>query len=186
MISSYHRQSRVFLPLWESKTMILKKTWTQWSNGSYKPRYGQRNANRRWVTGILEMNMTDKGWCTLPQSEWNKSIQQIDGDILCSTLSLFMTCYFSWSSQLAVPQFTFHRQCRNRNASGPSDITDFIRVHHQYQCLVKKLSNTYRPERVKSGVLEAMMALPFIEDAPIRIYYESTDSVVWFVLITLL
>lgn len=139
-----------------------------------------------WVTGILEMNMTDKGWCTLPQSEWNKSIQQIDGDILCSTLSPFMTCYFSWSSQLAVPQFTFHRQCRNRNASGPSDITDFIRVHHQYQCLVKKLSNTYRPERVKSGVLEAMMALPFIEDAPIRIYYESTDSVVWFVLITLL
>ncbi|KAF3395408.1 hypothetical protein DPV78_009177 [Talaromyces pinophilus] len=69
-------------------------------------------------------------------------------------------------------------KCRNRNASGPSDITDFIRVHHQYQCLVKKLSNTYRPERVKSGVLEAMMALPFIDDAPIRIYYESTDSVV--------
>lgn len=93
-------------------------------------------------------------------------------------LSSSVTCDYYKSSQLAVPQFTFYGQRRNRNATNQSELIDFATAYQRYERFVKKLSNTYRPERVKNDVFEAMMAFPLIEDAPIRIDYESTDSVV--------
>ncbi|KAH8426422.1 D-tyrosyl-tRNA(Tyr) deacylase [Aspergillus melleus] len=100
-----------------------------------------------------------------PQSEWKKSIQEKEGDILC------------------IPEFTFHGQQEDRATPNP-EISDLAKAQHRYKSFMKKLSNTYRAELVKNDVFEAMMAVPLNGDAPIGISYDSTDSVVTIKIVT--
>ncbi|PYH97081.1 hypothetical protein BO71DRAFT_396515 [Aspergillus ellipticus CBS 707.79] len=91
---------------------------------------------------------------------WKKNVQDIDGEILC------------------VSQFTLYGQLKKGNKPDFHEAADVETARKLYDYFFQQLSKSYKPERVKNGVFQAMMEVELKNDGPVGVDYRSEDAVV--------
>ncbi|KAL4872352.1 hypothetical protein BDV12DRAFT_162044 [Aspergillus spectabilis] len=90
--------------------------------------------------------------------QWKKNIQDIDGEVLC------------------VSQFTLFAQLKKGKQPDFHEAASADTARKLYDYFYKRLGETYKPERVKNGVFQAMMDVELINDGPVGVDYRSEDA----------
>ncbi|KKK16996.1 COG1490 domain protein [Aspergillus ochraceoroseus] len=84
----------------------------------------------------------------------------IDGEVLC------------------VSQFTLFGQLKKGKQPDFHEAAKAEVARSLYDYFYRRLSETYKPERVKNGVFQAMMDVELINDGPVGVDYRSEDAAV--------
>ncbi|KAB8071662.1 COG1490 domain protein [Aspergillus leporis] len=91
---------------------------------------------------------------------WKKNIQDIEGEVLC------------------VSQFTLYGQLKKGSKPDFHDAADVETARRLYDYFFTRLSESYKPERVRNGVFQAMMDVELKNDGPVGVDYRSEDAAV--------
>ncbi|KAL4881080.1 D-Tyr tRNAtyr deacylase-like domain-containing protein [Aspergillus karnatakaensis] len=92
--------------------------------------------------------------------QWKKNVQDVDGEVLC------------------VSQFTLFGQLKKGKQPDFHEAASADTARKLYDYFYKRLGDTYKPERVKNGVFQAMMDVELINDGPVGVDYRSEDAAV--------
>ncbi|KAL3468492.1 D-Tyr tRNAtyr deacylase-like domain-containing protein [Aspergillus heterothallicus] len=92
--------------------------------------------------------------------QWKRNIQDIDGEVLC------------------VSQFTLFGQLKKGKQPDFHEAASADTARKLYDYFYKRLGESYKPERVKNGVFQAMMDVELINDGPVGVDYRSEDAAV--------
>ncbi|PWY80132.1 hypothetical protein BO83DRAFT_376066 [Aspergillus eucalypticola CBS 122712] len=101
-----------------------------------------------------------KLWPDEDDKSWKKNVQDINGEILC------------------VSQFTLYGHLKKGNKPDFHEAADAETARKLYDYFIQRLSESYKPERVKNGVFQAMMEVELKNDGPVGVDYRSEDAVV--------
>ncbi|XRM38245.1 D-tyrosyl-tRNA(Tyr) deacylase [Aspergillus tubingensis] len=101
-----------------------------------------------------------KLWPDENDKSWKKNVQDINGEILC------------------VSQFTLYGHLKKGNKPDFHEAADAETARKLYDYFIQRLSDSYKPERVKNGVFQAMMEVELKNDGPVGVDYRSEDAVV--------
>ncbi|RAH65972.1 D-aminoacyl-tRNA deacylase [Aspergillus aculeatinus CBS 121060] len=101
-----------------------------------------------------------KLWSDENEKQWKKNVQDIDGEVLC------------------VSQFTLYGELKKGSKPDFHAAADVETARKLYDYFYQKLSNSYKPERVKNGIFQAMMEVELKNDGPVGVDYRSEDAVV--------
>ncbi|KKK26974.1 hypothetical protein ARAM_006676, partial [Aspergillus rambellii] len=101
----------------------------------------------------------------------------IDGEVLCG---MFLRLSGLSISQLIalVSQFTLFGQLKKGKQPDFHEAAKAEVARSLYDYFYRRLSETYKPERVKNGVFQAMMDVELINDGPVGVDYRSEDAAV--------
>ncbi|KAL2849478.1 D-Tyr tRNAtyr deacylase-like domain-containing protein [Aspergillus pseudoustus] len=92
--------------------------------------------------------------------QWKRNIQDIDGEVLC------------------VSQFTLFGQLKKGKQPDFHEAASADTARKLYDYFYTRLGESYKPERVKNGVFQAMMDVELINDGPVGVDYRSEDAAV--------
>ncbi|PYH49013.1 D-aminoacyl-tRNA deacylase [Aspergillus saccharolyticus JOP 1030-1] len=109
---------------------------------------------------MVQRVLKAKLWSDENQKQWKKNVQDIDGEVLC------------------VSQFTLYGQLKKGSKPDFHGAADVETARKLYDYFYQKLSNSYKPERVKNGIFQAMMEVELKNDGPVGVDYRSEDAVV--------
>ncbi|KAJ6114736.1 hypothetical protein N7486_000514 [Penicillium sp. IBT 16267x] len=101
-----------------------------------------------------------KFWPDEDGKQWKKNVQEIEGEVLC------------------VSQFTLYGKMKKGNKPDFHDAAKPETARKVYDHFYNKMSSSYRPERVKNGVFQAMMEVELKNDGPVGVDYRSEDAAV--------
>ena len=125
-----------------------------------------------------------KLWEDESGTKWKKNVQEIDGEVLCGTLShLCRTgCSQPWhgilTSFFAVSQFTLLATTKKGNKPDFHRSAPAAKGKELYDSFIAKVRSLYREDRVKDGVFQAMMDVGLINDGPVGVDYHCVDEAV--------
>lgn len=77
-----------------------------------------------------------------------------------------------------VSQFTLYGHLKKGNKPDFHEAADAETARKLYDYFIQRLSESYKPERVKNGVFQAMMEVELKNDGPVGVDYRSEDAVV--------
>lgn len=77
-----------------------------------------------------------------------------------------------------VSQFTLYGHLKKGNKPDFHEAADAETARKLYDYFIQRLSDSYKPERVKNGVFQAMMEVELKNDGPVGVDYRSEDAVV--------
>lgn len=77
-----------------------------------------------------------------------------------------------------VSQFTLYGHIKKGNKPDFHAAADVETARHLYDRFVQKVSDLYKPERVKNGVFQAMMEVELKNDGPVGVDFRSEDGAV--------
>ncbi|RMJ23623.1 hypothetical protein PHISP_05501 [Aspergillus sp. HF37] len=83
--------------------------------------------------------------------QWKKNVQDLEGEVLC------------------VSQFTLYGNLKKGSKPDFHDASDATTARRLYEYFFQRLSEAYKPERVKDGVFQAMMEVELKNDGPVTI-----------------
>ncbi|KAI9368559.1 D-Tyr tRNAtyr deacylase-like domain-containing protein [Aspergillus egyptiacus] len=92
--------------------------------------------------------------------QWKRNIQDIDGEVLC------------------VSQFTLFGQLKKGKQPDFHEAANADTARKLYDYFFRRLGESYKPEKVKNGVFQAMMDVELINDGPVGVDYRSEDAAV--------
>ncbi|KAJ5623164.1 hypothetical protein N7490_011769 [Penicillium lividum] len=101
-----------------------------------------------------------KFWPDENGTQWKKNVQDIEGEVLC------------------VSQFTLYGKMKKGNKPDFHDAAKPDVARKLYDHFYNKMSSSYKPERVKNGVFQAMMEVELKNDGPVGVDYRSEDAAV--------
>ncbi|KAJ5639459.1 uncharacterized protein N7484_007321 [Penicillium longicatenatum] len=101
-----------------------------------------------------------KFWPDDDGKQWKKNVQEIEGEVLC------------------VSQFTLYGKMKKGNKPDFHDAAKPETARKVYDHFYNKMSSSYKPERVKNGVFQAMMEVELKNDGPVGVDYRSEDAAV--------
>lgn len=78
----------------------------------------------------------------------------------------------------SVSQFTLYGHLKKGNKPDFHEAADAETARKLYDYFIQRLSDSYKPERVKNGVFQAMMEVELKNDGPVGVDYRSEDAVV--------
>ncbi|KAF1809725.1 hypothetical protein P152DRAFT_451679 [Eremomyces bilateralis CBS 781.70] len=116
---------------------------------------------------VLKFKMweDDKG------AKWKKSVQDVDGEVLCGlSPSIYMSEYEkSMADRIPVSQFTLLASTKKGNKpdfhrSAAGDVAKNL-----YTTFFQKVQKLYSEDKVKDGVFQAMMDVALVNDGPVTI-----------------
>ena len=85
-----------------------------------------------------------------------------------------------------VSQFTLYGHLKKGNKPDFHEAADVETARKLYDYFYQRLCQSYKPERVKNGVFQAMMEVELKNDGPVGVDYRSEDAVVKLLLLFLL
>jgi D-tyrosyl-tRNA(Tyr) deacylase len=77
-----------------------------------------------------------------------------------------------------VSQFTLYGQLKKGSKPDFHDAADVETARRLYDYFFTRLSESYKPERVRNGVFQAMMDVELKNDGPVGVDYRSEDAAV--------
>ncbi|KAL4942474.1 hypothetical protein BDV06DRAFT_192099 [Aspergillus oleicola] len=83
--------------------------------------------------------------------QWKRNIQDVDGEVLC------------------VSQFTLFGQLKKGKQPDFHEAANADTARKLYDYFYRRLGESYKPDRVKNGVFQAMMDVELINDGPVTI-----------------
>ncbi|KAL2868628.1 D-aminoacyl-tRNA deacylase [Aspergillus lucknowensis] len=83
--------------------------------------------------------------------QWKKNVQDIDGEVLC------------------VSQFTLFGQLKKGKQPDFHEAASADTARKLYDYFYRRLGESYKPERVKNGIFQALMDVELINDGPVTI-----------------
>ncbi|KAL2819337.1 D-Tyr tRNAtyr deacylase-like domain-containing protein [Aspergillus cavernicola] len=92
--------------------------------------------------------------------QWKRNIQDIDGEVLC------------------VSQFTLFGQLKKGKQPDFHEAASADTARKLYNYFYQRLGESYKAERIKNGVFQAMMDVELINDGPVGVDYRSEDAAV--------
>ncbi|KAL4763890.1 D-aminoacyl-tRNA deacylase [Aspergillus foveolatus] len=92
--------------------------------------------------------------------QWKRNVQDIDGEVLC------------------VSQFTLFGELKKGKQPDFHQAASADTARKLYDYFYQRLGESYKPERVKNGVFQAMMDVELINDGPVGVDYHSEDAAV--------
>ncbi|KAJ5909842.1 D-aminoacyl-tRNA deacylase [Penicillium tannophilum] len=101
-----------------------------------------------------------KFWPDEDGKPWKKNVQEMEGEVLC------------------VSQFTLYGKMKKGNKPDFHDAAKPEIARKVYDHFYNKMSSSYKPERVKNGVFQAMMEVELKNDGPVGVDYRSEDAAV--------
>ncbi|PYI08827.1 COG1490 domain protein [Aspergillus sclerotiicarbonarius CBS 121057] len=101
-----------------------------------------------------------KLWPDENDKAWKKNVQDIEGEVLC------------------VSQFTLYGHLKKGSKPDFHEAADVETARKLYDYFYQRLCESYKPERVKNGVFQAMMEVELKNDGPVGVDYRSEDAVV--------
>ncbi|KAK7976128.1 hypothetical protein PG989_014591 [Apiospora arundinis] len=96
---------------------------------------------------VLKMKL----WDDEAGGRWKKSVQDIEGEVLC------------------VSQFTLLAQTKKGSKPDFHGAMGGDEAKRLYDYFFSKVQQTYSPERVKDGVFQAMMEVALVNDGPVTL-----------------
>ncbi|CAI7665356.1 unnamed protein product [Penicillium manginii] len=109
---------------------------------------------------IVNKVLKAKFWPDENGSQWKKNVQEIEGEVLC------------------VSQFTLYGKMKKGNKPDFHDAADAVTARRVYDHFYNKMRESYKEDRVKNGVFQAMMEVELKNDGPVGVDYTSEDAVV--------
>ncbi|CAI7595900.1 unnamed protein product [Penicillium pancosmium] len=109
---------------------------------------------------IVNKVLKAKFWPDEKGSQWKKNVQEIEGEVLC------------------VSQFTLYGKMKKGNKPDFHDAADAVTARRVYDHFYNKMRESYKEDRVKNGVFQAMMDVELKNDGPVGVDYTSEDAVV--------
>ena len=100
---------------------------------------------------VLKMRL----WPDASGNNWKQSVTDIEGEVLCVSQFTLLAA----TKKGSKPDF---------HGAAPPELARSL-----YQCFVAKVQESYKPERVKDGVFQAMMDVALVNDGPVSM----TDTV---------
>ncbi|RWQ96231.1 D-tyrosyl-tRNA deacylase [Paecilomyces variotii] len=101
-----------------------------------------------------------KLWPDDSGSTWKKSVQDVQGEVLC------------------VSQFTLMATMKKGNKPDFHSAADPESARKLYDHFYNKVRDLYQADRVKNGVFQAMMEVELKNDGPVGVDYRSEDGAV--------
>lgn len=80
-----------------------------------------------------------------------------------------------------VSQFTLYGKLKKGNKPDFHDAADAQTARKIYDHFYNKMRDSYKPDRVKNGVFQAMMDVELKNDGPVGVDYRSEDAAVYIV-----
>lgn len=84
-----------------------------------------------------------------------------------------------------VSQFTLYGKMKKGNKPDFHDAADAVTARRVYDHFYNKMRQSYKEDRVKNGVFQAMMDVELKNDGPVGVDYTSEDAVVTIYLVFL-
>ena len=108
--------------------------------------------------------------------QWKKNVQDVEGEILCgmSLLPELRQENQTHSDESLVSQFTLFGQLKKGNKPDFHEAADAATARRVYDYFYQRLRESYRPERVKNGVFQAMMDVELKNDGPVCVLSSCT------------
>ena len=110
--------------------------------------------------------------------QWKRSVQDIDGEVLCSKLR-YLTLHYNWLQITLIPvqvsQFTLLGSTKKGSKPDFHRSAGSDKAKVLYEHFVKKVKEGYNAEKVKDGVFQAMMEVSLINDGPVRSRKQTID-----------
>jgi D-tyrosyl-tRNA(Tyr) deacylase len=97
-----------------------------------------------------------KMWPDENGSNWKKSVQEIDGEVLC------------------VSQFTLYASTKKGNKPDFHGAAGGEAARELYEYFFSRVQALYNPAKVKDGVFQAMMQVSLVNDGPVRVPWRLT------------
>ncbi|KAJ5918182.1 hypothetical protein N7454_010557 [Penicillium verhagenii] len=120
---------------------------------------GQEDTEKE-AENIVNKVLKAKFWPDEDGKQWKKNVQEIEGEVLC------------------VSQFTLYAKMKKGNKPDFHDAAKPETARRIYDHFYNKMSSSYKPERVKNGVFQAMMEVELKNDGPVGVDYRSEDAAV--------
>ena len=98
------------------------------------------------------------------------------------------TCEYHYTANIVsglVSQFTLYGKMKKGNKPDFHDAAKPETARKIYDHFYNKMSSSYRPERVKNGVFQAMMEVELKNDGPVGVDYRSEDAAVYIAFLAL-
>ncbi|KAJ5233916.1 D-aminoacyl-tRNA deacylase [Penicillium citrinum] len=109
---------------------------------------------------VVNKILKAKFWPDENGSQWKKTVQDIEGEVLC------------------VSQFTLYGKMSKGNKPAFHEAADATTARRIYDHFYHKMQESYKAERVKNGVFQAMMEVELKNDGPVGVDYRSEDAAV--------
>ncbi|KAK2747918.1 D-tyrosyl-tRNA(Tyr) deacylase [Myotisia sp. PD_48] len=100
-------------------------------------------------------------WPDESGTNWKKSVQDIQGEILC----VDRTDHSGWVS--LVSQFTLLATLKKGNKPDFHGAADATKARELYEYFYSRVQSLYSADRVKDGVFQAMMEVGLVNDGPV-------------------
>jgi D-tyrosyl-tRNA(Tyr) deacylase len=108
--------------------------------------YDSRKDVESMANKVLKMKL----WPDDNDSNWKKSVQDIEGEVLC------------------VSQFTLYASTKKGNKPDFHGAAKPDVAKELYDYFISTLRARYHPEKVKDGVFQAMMNVSLVNDGPVN------------------
>lgn len=144
-----------------------------------------KDDSKKEVESMASKVLKVKLWEDDAGVKWKKSIQEIDGEVLCGTFP------FNESNQHActrrhtmltrvrtVSQFTLLATTKKGNKPDFHRSAPAAKGKELYDNFISQVRSLYREDRVKDGVFQAMMDVSLVNDGPVGVDYRCEDEAV--------
>lgn len=99
--------------------------------------------------------------------QWKRSVQDIDGEVLCGMLHLTTKTDMHYLMPLSVSQFTLLASTKKGNKPDFHGAAKGEHAKELYEYFYSHLQMLYDGEKVKNGVFQAMMEVGLVNDGPV-------------------
>jgi D-aminoacyl-tRNA deacylase len=113
-----------------------------------------------FVTTPLDLASTNK-------VQWKRSVQDIDGEVLCGMLPSHYKTNMHYLMPLSVSQFTLLASTKKGNKPDFHGAAKGEHAKELYEYFYSHLQMLYDGEKVKNGVFQAMMEVGLVNDGPV-------------------
>lgn len=112
--------------------------------------------------------------------QWKKSVQDIDGEILCGRITPHTSSkrFLFRAKATTVSQFTLYAYLKRNHQPDFHRAADVETARRVYDYFYQKVAALYKPDKVKNGVFQAMMEIELKNDGPVGVDYRSADAAV--------
>ncbi|KIX00822.1 D-tyrosyl-tRNA(Tyr) deacylase [Rhinocladiella mackenziei CBS 650.93] len=114
------------------------------------------NDGKKEVESMASKVLKMKLWPDESGSNWKKSVQDVDGEVLC------------------VSQFTLFASTKKGNKPDFHGAAKPEIAKELYDYFLSRVRDQYRPERVKDGVFQAMMQVSLVNDGPVTLEIDTS------------
>lgn len=114
-----------------------------------------KDDTKKEVESMANKILKVKFWNDDEGKSWKRNVQEIEGEVLC------------------VSQFTLLASTKKGNKPDFHNSAPAVQAKELYDQFFAKVQSTYREDRVKNGVFQAMMDVGLVNDGPVTIIIDS-------------